>query len=157
MGKAFFVAERLRAFVPEAQPEISLIRSVWCRGGMAPARIIHSSLVLSGRMPVRGLTRHWRVWLISTVAPRPPECPGNNLAHDKRPRTEKIHRRRKLSIRAAFGERGFVENRHFKSPTGRIICRRDTQMDFPHGNCDGVVDGAGCRHRLFLSRKIPVH
>jgi hypothetical protein len=38
-------------------------------------------------MPVRDLTGHWRVRLIYTVAPRPPECSGNSVAHDKRPRT----------------------------------------------------------------------
>jgi hypothetical protein len=34
MGQTFFIAERLRALVPEAQPEISQIRSVWHRGEM---------------------------------------------------------------------------------------------------------------------------
>ncbi len=33
-GKTFFMAERLCAFVPKAQPDISQIRSVWYRGGM---------------------------------------------------------------------------------------------------------------------------
>jgi hypothetical protein len=34
MGQTFFIAEQLRELVPEAQPEISQIRSVWYRGGM---------------------------------------------------------------------------------------------------------------------------